>query len=54
LFWLAAKHLSSQFPDSPGLLLYEERLSENPDTGIEEISAERNRAHRLLSDLVFE
>ena len=40
--------------DSPGLLLYEERLSENPDMGIEEISAERNRAHRLLSDLVFE
>ena len=37
-----------------GLLLYEERLSENPDLGVGEVSAERNRAHRLLSDLVFE
>ena len=41
--------------DSPGLLLYEEEhLSENPDLAVEEVSAERNRAHRLLSALVFE
>lgn len=40
--------------DSPGLLVYEEHVTENSDLSREQVSAEVNRAHRLLSILVFE
>ena len=40
--------------DSPGLLVYEEHVTENSDLSREQVSAEMNRALRLLSILVFE
>ena len=40
--------------DSPGLLLYEEYLAGSLDLTAAEVSGERRRAHRLLSDLAFE
>ena len=39
--------------NSPGLLFFEEHLSANPDLAVGEVSAERNRAFRLVSGLVF-
>jgi hypothetical protein len=39
--------------DRPGLRLYQEYLTENVDFDLEQARAERNRARRLLSALIF-